>query len=92
MSGAALMVTMLVVGALLALTLAVVRLWRGPTAADRVVALDVVFSVNVVLSAAAALGTGRALFLDLAIGLAAIGFVSTIVWARLVAGATEEEP
>jgi multicomponent Na+:H+ antiporter subunit F len=83
------MVAGIVSGALLALLLAFVRLLRGPTQADRVVALDVVFSANLALSAAAALGTGRVLFLDVGIGLAVVGFVATIVWARLIDASPE---
>lgn len=76
--------TTLVVGAMVAIALAVVRLLRGPSQADRIVALDIVFSSNVVLTVAAALATGRPLFLDIGIGLAMVGFVATIVWARLI--------
>lgn len=74
----------LVLGALFAMALAVVRMLRGPSQVDRIVALDVVFSANVVLTAAAALITGRPLFLDIGIGIAIVGFVATIVWARLI--------
>ena len=76
--------TILVAGALLALVLALVRLLRGPRQADRVVALDVVFSASLVMAVGAALNTGRVLFLDVAVGLAVVGFVATIVWARLI--------
>jgi multicomponent Na+:H+ antiporter subunit F len=77
-------VTLLVAGSLVAIALAAVRLLRGPSQADRIVALDLVFSANIVLTAAAALATGRVLFLDIGIGLAIVGFVATIVWARLI--------
>lgn len=76
--------TVIVVGALIALTLAMVRLLRGPSHADRVVALDVVFSCCLALAAAAALSSGRVLFLDVAVGLAVVSFVATIVWSRLI--------
>jgi len=76
--------TILVAGALTALVLALVRLLRGPRQADRVVALDVVFSASLVMAVGAALNTGRVLFLDVAVGLAVVGFVATIVWARLI--------
>jgi len=85
-----LLVTLTVAGALLALLLALVRLLRGPTQADRVVALDVVFSASLALTVAAALSTGRVLFLDVAIGLAVVGFVATIVWARLIDTSPED--
>lgn len=68
----------------LAIALAILRILRGPSAADRVVALDIVFSASVALVAAMALATGRVLFLDIALGLALVGFVATVVWARVV--------
>ena len=80
----AVLVLLLVAGALGAMALAVVRILRGPSQADRIIALDVIFSASIALTAAAAIATGRALFLDIGIGLAIVGFVATIVWARLI--------
>jgi multicomponent Na+:H+ antiporter subunit F len=60
------------------------RLLAGPTRADRVIALDLLFAVAVVLSICAALASGSPAFLDVAIGLALVGFVATIAWARLI--------
>ena len=60
------------------------RLLAGPTRTDRVVALDVLFSVAIVLSLTAALVSGRTVYLDVAIGLALVGFVATLAWARLI--------
>lgn len=77
---------LLVVGALVASGMAAVRLVLGPTQADRIVALDVVFSASVVMTAAAAVASGRALYLDVGLGLAVVGFVATVVWARLIEG------
>lgn len=68
----------------IAILLAVIRVVIGPTAADRVVALDIVFSGSLALVVAMALATGRVLFLDVALGLALVGFVATVVWARVV--------
>ncbi|ODV13456.1 MAG: hypothetical protein ABT20_02070 [Rubrivivax sp. SCN 70-15] len=70
--------------ALLATLLATVRLVRGPRHADRVVALDIFLAAAVALCVAASLGTGRTVFLDVAIGLALVGFVGTVGWARLI--------
>jgi multicomponent Na+:H+ antiporter subunit F len=78
------LVLLLVAGSLAAMALALVRILRGPSQADRIIALDVIFSASIALAAAAALATGRALFLDIGIGLAIVGFVATIVWARLI--------
>lgn len=78
------LVVVIVVGALTALAMAVSRVLRGPSQPDRVVALDVVFSSSIALAAAAAVGSARALYLDVGIGLSIIGFVSTVLWARLL--------
>ncbi len=75
---------LLVAGAALAAVLAGVRLLAGPTHADRVVALDIFLAAAIALAVAASLATGRTVFLDVAIGLALVGFVATIGWARLV--------
>ena len=65
---------MVVPAALIAVALAFVRLLRGPSQADRVVAIALVFASS----------TGYALLLDVGIGLALAGFVATIAWARLI--------
>ena len=78
------MIVILVVLVLVAVALGVIRFVRGPADADRVVALDILFSAAVAMCALAALATRRVLFLDIAIGLVLIGFVATLAWARLV--------
>lgn len=78
------MITLFVILTLGSVGLGVSRFIVGPTDADRVVALDILFSAAVVLCALAALGSGRVLFLDIAIGVTLIGFVATLAWARLV--------
>jgi len=74
----------LVAGATVAAVVASIRIIAGPTDADRVVALDIFLAAAIALAVAASLGTGRTVFLDVAIGLALVGFVATIGWARLV--------
>lgn len=88
----ALAVTALVITALLAALLATWRILAGPTHADRIVALDIFLAAAVALAVAASLATGRTVFLDVAIGLALVGFVATIGWARLVEGRAGEGP
>lgn len=77
-------VTALILLSLAAAALATVRIVRGPLHADRVVALDIFLAAAVALCIAAALATGRTVFLDVGIGLALVGFVATIGWARLI--------
>lgn len=64
--------------------IASLRFILGPTNADRIVALDILFSAGVIFSALAALISGRVLFLDIAIGVTMVGFVATLAWARLL--------
>jgi multicomponent Na+:H+ antiporter subunit F len=48
------------------------------------VALDIFLAAAIALCIGASLATGRTVFLDVAIGLALVGFVATVGWARLV--------
>ena len=67
------------------LTLAVgYRVITGPTTPDRVVALDVIGTNVVAIAALYAMIQGLGLFLDVALVLAIIGFISTITVARYV--------
>ena len=66
------------------IVLGVTRFVLGPSNADRVIAIDILFSAGVSLSSFAAIVTGRVLFLDIAVGVALIGFVTTLAWSRLV--------
>lgn len=74
----------LVLCALLATGLATWRIVVGPSHADRIVALDIFLAAAIVLCIAASVLSGRTVFLDVAIGLALVGFVATVGWARLV--------
>jgi len=60
------------------------RLLVGPSRTDRVIGLDILFAVAIVLSLIAAWASGRTVYLDVAIGLALVGFVATLAWARLI--------
>jgi multicomponent Na+:H+ antiporter subunit F len=67
-----------------ALLLALYRLVVGPKNADRIVALDIFFSVSVALCALASWLVDQTVFLDVGIGLALVGFVATVAWARMI--------
>ncbi|MCK6531319.1 monovalent cation/H+ antiporter complex subunit F [Myxococcota bacterium] len=68
----------------LAVGLAMIRLLRGPTDADRVVAFDLLSACGIAACALAAAITGRVLYLDVALGVAVVAFVGTLAWARAV--------
>ena len=66
------------------LALAGYRMVRGPGYADRIVARDMLTAVAVACAALTALATGRGAFLDIALGLALINFVSTCAFAAFL--------
>jgi len=82
----------LVLAVPLATVLAVVRTLLGPRQADRVVGLDVLLACAVALCVAAALRSGRVLYLDVGLGLALVGFVGTMAWARLIDHTSSDGP
>ncbi len=61
--------------------LAFVRLFRGPTLPDRVVALDYLTTVGIAVMAVYATVTNRIVYLDVAIILALISFLGTVAFA-----------
>ena len=66
----------------LAAVLALVRLIRGPSLPDRVVALDLIAVIGVAICGLAALAWKLTVFLDVALLLALISFVGTVAFAR----------
>jgi multicomponent Na+:H+ antiporter subunit F len=68
-------------GVVLAMGLATLRLLRGPTLADRVMALDVLVIAAVGGVALMAWQTGRAVFLDVAVAVAMVTFISAVALA-----------
>lgn len=61
---------------------ALLRLFRGPTLADRVVAVDLLGIIAVGFMSLYAIVTDDSVFLDAAIALALIAFLGTIAFAR----------
>lgn len=67
-----------------AFLLAVWRIVRGPTLADRVVALDMLVAVGICFIAAIGLRTGFTVVVDIAIALSLVGFLATVAFARFI--------
>lgn len=61
-----------------------VRVIRGPTFADRVLAIDLLALIGAGMMAVAGIAFDSALFLDIAMILVAAGFVGTAAFAQLV--------
>jgi multicomponent Na+:H+ antiporter subunit F len=66
--------------------LAFVRLVRGPTLPDRVVAMDLLGILIVGLIVVATAATGEKAFLDVGMVIALVSFLGTVAYARYVEG------
>jgi multicomponent Na+:H+ antiporter subunit F len=73
-----------------AFLLSALRLYRGPTLPDRVVALDLMTVLSVGVLGTYAILVDEAAFLDVAIVLSLITFIATIAFARHVEGPADE--
>lgn len=67
-----------------AMLLAFARLVYGPAAPDRVVALDLIASIVVAVTALYAVVTDQRVLIDVAVGIALITFLGTIAFARYI--------
>lgn len=61
-----------------------VRLVRGPSLPDRVVALDLMAALGIGIIAVYAIATGQPVFLDVASVLALISFLGTVAFAYYI--------
>src|SRR5665213_1842802 len=65
-----------------AVVIVLIRLFRGPTLPDRILALDMLTMLAISLIGVLTLRTGIDLLLDIALALCLVGFVATIALAR----------
>ncbi|WMT87983.1 cation:proton antiporter [Pelagibacterium sp. 26DY04] len=68
----------------LALLVTIYRIIVGPSLPDRILALDMLIAVAIGYIVVIALRTGFTLYLDIAIALGLVGFLSTVAFARFV--------
>ena len=80
--GAAVVASMYLVG--LAMLFALVRLLRGPTVTDRVLALDTLFVAAIAELVLLGMHLGTAVYFEAALIIAMLGFVSTVVLSKYV--------
>jgi multicomponent Na+:H+ antiporter subunit F len=71
--------------------LAFIRLARGPSLPDRVVALDLITVQAAAILAVDTIATGHSVFLDAAIVLALISFLGTVAFARYLERRAHDE-
>ena len=74
-----------------ALALIVVRIVKGPTLPDRVLALDALVGVGIGFIAVIGVKTRFYLYVDIAIALGLVGFLATVAFARFVMARGEGE-
>ena len=85
------MIAVAVAAILLAMTLALVRAFLGPTLYDRILALNAVGTKTVLLIALLGFLQGRPAFLDIALVYALINFISIIGVLRYVESRAGEQ-
>lgn len=76
-----------------AFILTVIKVVRGPTLPDRILALDMLAAAALGFIAVIGIKTGYTLYVDIAIALGLVGFLATVAFARFVLtrGQTEED-
>lgn len=73
----------------LAVVLTFVRLARGPSLPDRVIAFDLLATLGIGILAAYAMATGQAAFLDVGLVLALVSFLGTVAFAHYLERSTK---
>ena len=66
------------------LLLTVLRVLKGPTLPDRVLALDMLVAVSIGFIAVTGISTHAAFNVDIAIALGLVGFLATVAFARFI--------
>lgn len=67
------------------LAVAIWRLWRGENVVDRLIGLELVSTLTLAVLVLVALISRESLFIDVALGLGALGFISTIALTKYAA-------
>ncbi len=71
---------------------AAIRIVRGPGGPDRVLALDLIGLLGVAATGLAVVISGSTAFMDIALGVALVGFLATVAFASFIErGSIDEE-
>lgn len=66
------------------ITIATWRVWRGENVADRLIGLDTASTLILAVLVLVSLITRDSIYIDVALGLGALGFVSTIALSKYI--------
>jgi multisubunit Na+/H+ antiporter MnhF subunit len=61
------------------------RVWRGENIVDRLIGADLVAIITLAILVVISLITRNSIYMDVALGLAALGFIGTIALAKYIA-------
>ncbi len=75
----------------LATFLTAIRIWKGPTIANRVIALDLLNSISVGAVVVLSIWRGQSLYLDVTFGFLLVIFLGTVSYAQYIGAAKEKE-
>jgi multisubunit Na+/H+ antiporter MnhF subunit len=67
------------------LAIAVWRIWRGETVVDRLIGVDLITTLLISILVLLSIIQRDSIYIDLALALAALGFISTIALAKYLA-------
>ncbi len=67
------------------LAVAVWRIWRGENVVDRLIGVELVSTLTLAMLALISLVLRDSIYIDVALGLGALGFIGTIVLSKYVA-------
>ena len=76
---------------ILACILCLYRVWKGPTGADRIVAIDILGIMIIGLCAILTISTGRSWYIDIGIAWALQSFISTLALSKYLEGKEFDE-
>ena len=71
---------------ILACIMCLFRIWKGPTSADRIVAIDILGIMIIGLCAILTISTGRSWYIDIGIAWALQSFISTLALSKYLEG------
>lgn len=75
-------ITLVLLG--LALIIAAVRIFIGPRAQDRILALDACYVIAMLMLVTFGIGSGRSVYFEAALVISLLGFVATVALAKFL--------